>query len=258
MLEQKVEGDIPRVPGFNNGYRSKSGSSPVLTLSLHSCLRYLGPSSDPMFPSDYEYHDGGWTDSSEYPHVMGCIESREICDTAKRCYKLREYRPKFGEAWEIPFSSPVQPTSAQPVLDFLASSLDPIFSLPFSRSFTLLADKMHSNGFATQLDDDHWKAGARRVFELGLAGVQVDIFNKARGKGSKQPGYRLEEPRPESAACSSVKIPTMGWKNINLTELTCVAVSLSSLWMATIKHEERILLVWLFNAVNRPFTRWFR
>ena len=88
-LDMDAQG-IPRVPrsGSNWNEREENARSIVVFLIKSCGLRYLGPSSDPIFPADVEGPPGYWTDSSPYPHIIGCHETSEACDSFGVCFNV--------------------------------------------------------------------------------------------------------------------------------------------------------------------------
>ena len=179
-------------------------------------MKYISPSSDSIFPADLESSDGYWIDSSEHPHILGCQDSTEICNSLGACLDL-------DENWDYFNASSDRPASEAAVLNLLGFSL----SLSTTRivSFELkvprlLVDRLHSGSLSLGLGSNHWHSEARRLFEISLARLQVTVFNTARGKNGNKDNYQLtpHEAGIFNQACSSFKIQTVGWKNISLLE----------------------------------------
>ena len=124
-------------------------------------------------------------------------------------------------------------------------------------SFRLLADDLRLGPFSIHLGNNRWESKALRLFNTSLSMTQKNVVDIGRGTFSDRPSYRVTTPRPEGATSSSVKVPVIGWKNINVTEISCVVFSLMLLWITTIKLGEHILLVRLFTTLRELCTQPF-
>ena len=263
LVVNTTEG-IPRVPWTVDGTQQefKSWNNRAVLFFVKSCgILYIGPSSDPIFPADLEDASGLWTDSSEHPHILGCQESREICGPTGVCSDLEQLRSGKKDSWDYLGASSNGSVSEMETFDLLYLLLS--FShieLGASKNSRLLAERLHDNSLSLALDDKHWQLEIHRLFEISLAHLQITAVNIARGKNSNRANYRLVDlpgwnPGIWRRACSSIKIQTIGWKNINLIEFVCFSAALSFLWISTIKYRERVLLLWIYILLMGPLTR---
>ena len=252
---------IPRVPRLGSRYPialDHSNRDSVIGYAtlffIKSCgLRYLGPSSDPIFPADVEDPSDFWTDSSPYVHVIGCRETDELCNSAGVCYVLA--RNETTESFNISSAASASeaavlksPQSAM-VLSTFASYL---YNVP-----KLFAERLHFNGLSFALDDEHWHVEVRRQFDILLAHLQGAVVDMVRGKDSYKANHYELYPNPDAMkeACSRVKFQTVGWRNINVVELALFSTALFFLWISTIKYGERILLIWMYRLLTRSSTK---
>ena len=263
LVVNTTEG-IPRVPWTVEGTQDefKSWNNHTILFFVRSCgILYLGPSSDPIFPADLEGAPGLWTDSSEHPHILGCQESREICGLNGVCSDLEQFRLGQKDSWDDLGASSNRSVSEIETLELLDLLLS-VSRIEYgaSKNSGLLAERLHQGSLSLALDDKHWQLEIRRLFEISLARLQITAVNIARGKNSNRADYRVVNlpgwnPDIWRRACSSLKIETIGWKNINLVELVCFSAALFFLWISTIKYRERVLLLWIYMLLMGSLTR---
>ena len=253
MLPVNIKEGIPRVPTLDiirQGYGSDFKQSTLFFIKSCGVL-YLGPSSDPVFPAEFQNPSGYWSPYSQYPRALGCQESRAICNSDGACLDLEQLSAPPGHRWPFFERSFKRTTSETAVLELLALSLS-FSNIGHGDSPAnpgLFAERLHSGSLSIALGNEHWQTEIRWLFEISLARLQGTTVDLAWGKNSGKPGYGLAGNHSLEGACSSVKISTTGWRNLSLTEMVSYSVFLLSLWISTVKYGERILLVQFFRLL---------
>ena len=256
-LPVSIKEGIPRVPNRirlkDSDYGSERKRATLLFIRLCS-LCYFGPSSDPVFPADYNYFtidadSEMWIDTSQAPHVVGCQESRELCDSIGTCFEI----DSLGESF---FRAGVNRSASEAaILNLLRLSLtNSAMASKELSALELLAERYHRGSVSIALDKEHWHTEIRHFWHISLACLQAEVVKVARGKNGGKARYQEVYPGLMAAACSSVKIQTVGWKNLNLVQLVSLSLCLFLLWVSTITYKGRVLLVWLYRLWITPLT----
>ena len=186
-------------------------------------------------------------DKSQGPHVIGCQESRVFCDSTMNCFEIDSLGQSF-------FSTDVNRSASEAaVLNLLQLSMtNSAMSAQGLSTIGLLAEKYHRGAVSIALADNHWHTEIRHFWHASLARLQAGVVDVARGKNGGRARYQEVYPGLLTAACSSVKFQTVGWKNINLLQLVSLSCCLFLLWISTITFKGHVLLIWFYGLLIKP------
>ena len=206
-----------------------------------------------MSPAPHEDNPGDGVNASSYPHILGCLNQNSICGPTGSCFDASQVSPTHHFKPNATMSN-----SEAGLLNLLSLSMTiGGFGLEGPRISRPLVDVVHPEDPRTALAGNYWHAEVRRLFDISLARIQATIVDLAWSKNHDRAGYRSAYAEADmlSGACSSVKVHTIGWRNVNLIELVCLSVFLIFLWISTIKLGEHVLLVRLYQVLIGSFTR---
>ena len=175
-------------------------------------------------------------------HDRGCQESKEICDPVENCLEIEQPRVVHKVHWNFVSTRFSRSASDAAILLALLLAFSTIGDIE-SGAVELLAERFRSGSRSLALDNKYWQAETRRLFDISLACLQGKVVNVARGKNSNMANYQSKFPDVWKEACSSIKIQTTAWRNLNLTEFVCFSASLLFLWISTVRYGEHILFV---------------
>ncbi|KAE9367943.1 hypothetical protein N431DRAFT_445015 [Stipitochalara longipes BDJ] len=88
------------------------------------------------------------------------------------------------------------------------------------------------------LAEKQWEVETEKMFQTSLARMQLNVFNVVRGTASNFDGYTDILPEKYRGICKLVKIPTIGWRNINFAGIVGVLFAVLSLWIVSRKVKD--------------------
>jgi hypothetical protein len=222
-----------------------AGYYPV-TLSFISSHAIFYPQfrDDPIFPARQKARflskEGApimYYNNSTRASVLGCVDQFQICRTAK------------GPCWDNGNVTSIfddhigdKATEEQNVALLLLLALDystACGSTQFRGAEALDAQSKIAHMRSLPLAEKQWQVEAEKMFQTSLARMQLNVFNVARGTASSFDGYENILPEKYRGICKLVKIPTIGWRNINFVGVIGVIIAVGFMWIISRKKEDR-------------------
>jgi hypothetical protein len=233
-----------------------------ITLLFISSHRIFYPQfrDDPIFPARQRWVPSQpraptlYLNNSTRAGVLGCVDQFKVCRTVEGpCWDNGNFTTIFdnyvGE----------KATEEENVALLLLLSLDESSacgSTQFRGAEALDAQSKIAHMRSLPLAEKQWQVEAERMFQTSLARMQLNVFNVVRGTASTFDGYEDILEEQYRGICKLVKIPTIGWRNINFVGVIGVIVAVLLMWVISRKLEDgagrqRLIIVLLWNSFLR-------
>ncbi len=100
--------------------------------------------------------------------------------------------------------------------------------------------------FFSAVGPEYWKTEFRRLFAIRLARLQMNVVGAAEGLGRDLPEgvNELEEKGQGDARHQTIKVRAQGMKNISVAGLLGFWSLAFTIWLATVKVGETVMLLW--------------
>lgn len=196
----------------------RAGAQDVSIFFITSSQKTYHPNerSEPIFPAHYNMPktspidlSAWWINNSTKATVLGCVDGHQVCDMSEnKCW---------GDA-DLPLTETQRSFEGQTLGIYnVLLSIMPLSNAHGAVSFRLAAgldaQRKAGRGFSLPLAEEQWKVEAEEMFKASLAAFQLGFYDFARGTYANIPGYaRTTEAQ---AACGSIKINSIGWKNVD-------------------------------------------
>ena len=245
-----------------------AGYFPITLLFISShAIFYPQFRDDPIFPARQKARFPSqprapilYLNNSTRAGVLGCVDQFKICRTVRGpCWDNGNvtaiFEDHIGE----------KATEEQNAALLLLLSLDfstACGSTQFRGAEALDAQSKIAHMRSLPLAEKQWQAEAEKMFQTSLARMQLNVFNVVRGTASTFDGYENILEEKYRGICNLVKIPTIGWRNINFVGVIGVIVTVILTWVIIRKLEDgagrqHLLIVlkgaWQPKAANRAW-----
>ncbi|KAH8745060.1 hypothetical protein BGZ57DRAFT_960450 [Hyaloscypha finlandica] len=226
------------LPEFMAGYYPVT----ISFISSHAIF-YPRFREDPIFPArqkaSFPWKDRALTlyyNNSTRAGVLGCVDQFQICRTAEGpCWDNGNVTLIFDD------HSGESATVEQNIALLLLLALDystACGSIQFRGAEALDAQAKIAHMRSLPLPENQWQVEAEKMFQTSLARMQLNVFNLVRGTASGFDGYEDILPEKYRGVCKLVKIPTVGWRNINFVGVIGIVLVVLFMWIISRKTED--------------------
>jgi hypothetical protein len=217
---------------------------------------------DPIFPAMTEVplppdYRGSklYFNNSTRAGVLGCVEQYKICET------------EAGPCWNNSNTTALlagmpdeNVTDKQLAMILVLLALDyssTCGSVQFRGAEALDAQSKVAHMQSLPLATEQWRVEAEKWFQTSLARMQLNVFDIARGTAASFDGYEDTLFEQYRGICDMVKIPTVGWTNVNFFVSIGTIFAVGILWFIGWKweneHKQKVLMAAkIWEAMIRP------
>jgi hypothetical protein len=179
-------------------------------------LGYPARSDDPIFPARKHIDEVDmWIDDRPHPSVLGCVELAEICPSENPV--PGECSNPWGETYENRTTWMNWDTREEAFLvwsGILHSSFGA--TLDTLRGFHLDATRRITfNRLSLALDPEQWKLEVRRLFDMAMLRIKIEMLYVVRGSRASEPGFEKLMVTALEGSCRKYKFPAQGHKNLS-------------------------------------------
>lgn len=221
-----------------------SGSYPI-TMAFISSHDVFYPSlrNDPVFPAhtkaqlgpDYPGPDLYFNNSTR-AGILGCVDQYQVCESTRgRCWDNSNISSLLDEP---SLQSDSEERYAKRLMLIALEYSSAVGSIQFTGSEALDAQAKIAHMLSLPLAEQQWQVEAERMFRTSLARMQLNIFDFARGTASKYEGYIDTLAVEDRRMCQMVKVPTVGWRNLNLVGILGTSFGVGFVWVISLKRED--------------------
>jgi hypothetical protein len=224
----------------------------LMFISSHSLL-YPQYRADPIFPAHTKSkYSPGYTGPTYYFNnstragILGCVDEYKICKT------------QSGPCWSnknitsIPAPGDRNATEEENVAKLLTLALDfstSCGSVQYRQAEALDAQMKIADTQSLPLAPKQWQVEAEKIFQTSLARMQSNVYDIVRGTAASFEGYQNVMDPKYAGICGLVKIPTIGWTDINFWGLIGTSFGVVFFWVMSIRvrnaaHDMVAVFLW--------------
>ena len=108
-------------------------------------------------------------------------------------------------------------------------------SIQFRQAQALDAQSKIAHMQSLPLGSEQWEVEAECIFQTTLARMQSNVYDIVRGTAARYDGYDNVLPPNYRGICKLVKIPTLGWTNINFWGMICTTLAVVIVWILSVR-----------------------